>query len=148
MHKVTGSCHCGNIRVEMDLTRAPGTIRPRACDCDFCRKHRAAYISDAHGTLLIRIEEEHESGRYFQGDGLAEFLVCRRCGVLVGVLYRLEDRLYAAINVNATDRPAEFGIEQPVSPKKLSGTEKSQRWQEIWFSTVNLVGHQTSQTRV
>jgi hypothetical protein len=136
MHKVTGGCHCGNIRVHLDLTRDPGTYGPRACDCDFCRKHRAAYISDPHGALRITIQRELDHSGYRQGAGLAEFLICRNCGVLVGVLYRQEDSLYAAVNVNATETPADFGLEQPVSPKTLGGPEKAQRWQQVWFSEV------------
>ena len=139
MHKVSGGCHCGNIRVEMELTRAPGMYGPRACDCDFCRKHGAAYISDPDGSLLIRIEDEGDSGKYRQGSGLAECLVCRNCGVLVGALYLSGDRLYAAVNVNAADARRTFGPEAPVSPKMLSGAEKTQRCQEIWFSKVDLV---------
>jgi hypothetical protein len=64
--------------------------------------------------------------------------------VLVGALYRHEDRLYGAVNVKATDAAAEFGAEQPASPKKLTGSEKTQRWQEIGFSNVSLVGAQGS----
>jgi hypothetical protein len=139
MHKASGGCHCGNIRVDLELTRAPGTYIPRACDCDFCRKHGAAYVSDAHGSVLIRIKDPGKSGKYRQGSGLAEFLLCKNCGVLVGVLHRGEHGLYAAVNVNATDVRTDFGTEQPVSPKNLSGSEKTQRWQEIWFANVKLV---------
>jgi hypothetical protein len=139
MHKASGGCHCGNIRVDLEFTRAPGTYIPRACDCSFCRKHSAAYVSDARGSVLIRIKDPGNSGKYRQGSGQAEFLVCRNCGVLVGVLHRTESGLYAAVNVNATDVRTDFGTEQPASPQNLSANEKTQRWQEIWFSNVNIV---------
>ena len=138
MHKASGGCHCGNIRVELELTRAPNTYIPRACDCDFCRKHGAAYVSDARGSVLIRIKDPGNSGKYRQGSGQAEFLLCRSCGVLVGVLHSVASRLYATINVNATDVRADFGTEQTASPKNLSANEKTQRWQEIWFANVKL----------
>jgi hypothetical protein len=138
MHKANGGCHCGNIRVELELTRAPSTYIPRACDCDFCRKHGAAYVSDARGSVLIRIKDPGNSGKYRQGSGQAEFLLCRSCGVLVGVLHSVASRLYATINVNATDVRADFGTEQTASPKNLSANEKTQRWQEIWFANVKL----------
>jgi hypothetical protein len=138
MHKANGGCHCGNIRVELELTRAPNTYIPRACDCDFCRKHGAAYVSDARGSVLIRIKDPGNSGKYRQGSGQAEFLLCRSCGVLVGVLHSVASRLYATINVNATDVRADFGTEQTASPKNLSANEKTQRWQEIWFANVKL----------
>ncbi len=139
MHKLTGGCHCGNIHVDMYLTREPGTYTPRTCDCDYCRKHGASYISDAHGSLLIRIADQRKHGKYRQGAELAEFLFCTACGVLVGVLYSRDARLYAAMNANTIDARESFGGPQTVSPKKLSGRGKTQRWQELWFCNVDII---------
>ena len=136
MHKLTGGCHCGTIHLDIALARAPDAYNPRTCDCDYCRKHAASYISDPHGSLVIRIKNEREVGRYRQGGELAEFLLCRNCGVLVGVLYRSDDGLYATVNANVTDALENFGTKLSVSPKKLSGSEKTQRWQELWFPNV------------
>jgi hypothetical protein len=136
MHKVSGGCHCGNIRVELELSRTPETYHPRACDCDFCRKHSATYLSDAQGSLVIRLKHEADSGRYHQGSGLAECLLCRNCGVLIGALFQSHTQLYATINVKALDARVTFGAEQCVSPKQLSESEKVKRWQDIWFSNV------------
>jgi hypothetical protein len=139
MHKVSGGCYCGNIGFEMGLTQAPDAYNPRACDCDFCRKHGAAYVSDARGSLLIRIKDEGASGKYRQGSGQAEFLLCRNCGVLVSVLFRNEGRLYGTVNAQAVDALTSFGTQKPVSPKMLSGDEKAVRWQDVWFSDVGVV---------
>jgi hypothetical protein len=139
MHKLNGGCHCGNILVEMELAHAPGAYSPRACDCDFCRKHGASYVSDAQGSLRIRIKDERDSGKYHQGSGLADCLLCRNCGVLVGAFYQSDGRLYAAVNVKVVADRADFAAEQPVSPKKLSDSEKVERWQHIWFSNVSVV---------
>jgi hypothetical protein len=139
MHKVSGGCHCGNILVDVELARAPGTYYPRACDCDFCRKHDASYVSDPQGGLLIRIKDQRETGKYRQGSGSADFLFCRNCGVLVGVLYLSSERLYAALNAKVVDVGTQFGVEQTVSPKKLSGSEKMQRWQDVWFPDVSII---------
>jgi hypothetical protein len=139
MSKTYGGCHCGNILVEIEFTHAPGAYNPRACDCDFCRKHGAAYVSDAQGSLLVRIKSERDSGKYHQGSGQADLLVCRNCGVLVGAFHSSDGRLYAAVNARIMDARVIFGAEQSVSPKKLSDSEKVGRWQEIWFSKVSLV---------
>ena len=139
MHKLSGGCHCGNIRVELELTRSAGTCNPRACDCDFCRKHRAAYVSDPQGSLLVRFKDERDTGRYAQGSGQAELLLCRNCGVLVGALFRGPGRLYAAVNANVVEGVA-FGAQQPVSPRTLSADDKVKRWKELWFSNVTLRG--------
>jgi hypothetical protein len=139
MHKVNGGCHCGNILVDIELAHESGTYNPRACDCDFCRKHGASYVSDPHGSLFIRIKETRDRLQYRQGSGLADCLLCRNCGVLVAVFYRSGKQLYAAVNAKVVDVRANFGAEQPVSPKKLSDREKVARWQEIWFSNVSVV---------
>jgi hypothetical protein len=139
VHRLSGGCHCDSIRVELELTRSPDSYHPRACDCDFCRKHVAAWISDPEGRVRIRSERERHS-IYRQGSGQAELLLCGRCGVVVAVLYRHEKRLYAAINVRAIDGGAGFAAEQPVSPKTLSGQQKAERWQDIWFANVTIEG--------
>jgi hypothetical protein len=139
-HKVAGGCHCGNITVRLQLARAPDTYRPRSCDCDFCRKHCACYLSDPQGALIIQVRDDNECGRYRQGSGAADFLVCRNCGVLVVALYRGEQKLYATVNASALDAGTRFGAEQPVSPQKLSQDEKIKRWQQLWFSDVEFSG--------
>jgi hypothetical protein len=138
MQTLHGGCHCGNIRVELQLTRAPGTYRPRACDCSFCLKHGAAYISDPLGTLRLTIRDEREATRYAQGSGQAQLLLCSTCGVLVSPLFSDGGRLYAAVNVNALENAAAFGMPQPASPQTLSAGDKVKRWRELWFSDVTI----------
>jgi hypothetical protein len=134
---MNGGCHCGNILMEINLLRPPETYIPRACDCDFCTKHGAAYVSDAKGSLVVRIKDEGETRMYRQGSGQAEFLLCRNCGVLVGVFYRSEGRLYGTVNAKVLG--AEFAAPRPASPKQLSDEDKVQRWQELWFPGVSII---------
>lgn len=145
MHKMSGACHCGNVRVDMELAREPGTYHPRVCDCDFCSKHGAAYVSDPQGSLSIRIQDTRNSGNYRQGSGVAECIFCRNCGVLIGAIYRSGGRIWGAINARIVESRTGFGAEQAVSPKTLSGNEKESRWQEIWFANVRIT---SSETRV
>jgi hypothetical protein len=137
--RLSGGCHCGNIAVSVELASAPQTCRPRACDCEFCRKHGAAWVSDPKGSLLIRIAEAREAGRYAQGAELAEMLLCRRCGVLVAALWQ-QQRLYGVVNASVLDARDEFAPAQPVSPQRLSPEAKMSRWQSIWFANVTLTG--------
>lgn len=137
-HSYAGGCHCGNIAVEIELTKAAGAYRPRACDCDYCVRHAAAYLSDPRGRLTIRVQRESDLGRYRQGDGLADFLVCRTCGVLVGATYADPSGRYAVVNCRAVAGLSGLGPETPVSPKTLSAEAKTERWKKIWFSDVTL----------
>jgi hypothetical protein len=137
MHRVEGGCHCGNISLDLELSRLPNTYSPRACDCTFCIKHGAAYISDPQGSLRIQIRNGEHSRIYRQGSGTAELLLCGNCGVLIGALYRDRDRAYATINVKVTARPADFGTEQSASPQTLSQPDKDSRWKSLWFANVS-----------
>jgi hypothetical protein len=136
MHSLDGGCHCGNLSIGIELSRDPGTYHPRVCDCDFCRQHGAAYVSDPEGSLRIQIKDKQALSTYSQGSGLAEFLLCKRCGVLVTVVYRDAGSLFAVANVNAIRTPEVFGLGQQVSPRTLLPDAKAKRWREIWFSRV------------
>lgn len=138
MHKVGGGCHCGNVRVDLQLAREPGAYHPRACDCSFCRKHGAAYVSDPEGSLSIRVQDARDMGTYSQGSGVAECIFCNRCGVLIGALYRSEGRIWGTVNAKIIEGPTSFDTEQCVSPKALSADEKQKRWQDIWFRNVTI----------
>jgi hypothetical protein len=81
-YKYLGGCHCGNITLEMELTAEAGSYHPRACDCDFCRKHAASYVPDPRGKLEISVRGEANLIKYRQGSGIADCLICRICGVL------------------------------------------------------------------
>lgn len=135
MHVVSGGCHCGRVELTAELSQAPSLYSPRACDCDFCRKHGAAYISDPSGRLRVRLRSESDARKYHQGSGEAEFLLCATCGVLVAVLYRTDRLIYGALNARVADT-ADFGVTTPASPKTLSAADKVQRWREIWFPDV------------
>jgi len=123
--------------MQATLTRPAHDYAPRACDCDFCRKHGAAWLTDPAGSLQLQ-----QSGgavlHYRQGSDQAEFLVCAHCGVLVMATYRSEGRLFAALNVRAIDGAAGFAPEQVAQPRLLSADNKPLRWQQLWFADVRI----------
>ena len=139
MHHLEGSCHCGNIQLDIGLSNAPSEYAPRACDCDFCRKHGASYISDPRGSLRIEVEDSRLLGKYRQGSETADCLLCTRCGVLIGVVYKDGERLYATVNSRVIDDGGGFGETVSVSPKVLSAADKIRRWKELWLSNVAFV---------
>jgi hypothetical protein len=133
MPDVSGGCYCGNIRLTVTFSQDLRAYAPRACDCEFCRKHGAAYVSDPAGSLHIRVADERELSRFRQGSNTAQMLLCRQCGVLVGALYQEADELFGTVNARSLEAQTSFGTQQCVSPKALSADRKVQRWREIWF---------------
>ena len=51
---LAGGCHCGKLKVEFETGIDPADFSPRACDCSFCTKHGAAYISDPRAAFPSR----------------------------------------------------------------------------------------------
>ena len=134
---VQGGCYCGNVLLELELPHETAHYQPRVCDCGFCSKHGAAYLSDPQGSLRIRIDDMSCRGIFRQGTELAQMLLCTRCGVLLGALYRDDGRTYATVNVRALEGAVAFGTVLPVSPRQLPAEEKVARWKSLWFSDVS-----------
>jgi len=132
-----GSCHCGQLSLAFSTALPPESLIPRACDCSFCRKHGAAYISDPAGRLSI-----HARGgaarHYQQGSNNADFLVCGRCGVLVAVLFEHLSRVYGAVNAGCLDGKPCFGEAVASSPQMLSADDRISRWIRLWVPDVEL----------
>lgn len=133
-----GSCHCGGLSLEFSACRPAADLRPRACDCSFCCKHGAAYLSDPAGALSIVESESGSRREYRQGSENARFQVCAHCGVLVAVVFEHEGRLYGAVNARCLDGDVRFGEPVPVSPQRLSPEEKIARWLQAWVPDVTV----------
>jgi hypothetical protein len=133
-----GSCHCGELRVEFSTAQDPAGLVPRSCDCSFCQKHGAAYVSDPGGRLSISEGVAGALREYRQGSNAARFLICGQCGVLVAVIFRLGSRLYGAANAGCLDGPIRLATPVPVSPQTLSPEEKVSRWLAAWVPDVVL----------
>jgi len=135
---LAGSCHCGSVSLHFHTTKTPEGFRPRACDCSFCQKHGAMYLSDASGRLVLKVEDAPLLQRYRQGAGVAEFLSCARCGVLVAVIHESGGKTIGAINARCMDALGSFGEPIVVSPQKLGPNEKIERWSEVWIQEVRI----------
>ncbi len=124
--------------MQATLTRDVQDYAPRACDCDFCRKHGAAWLTDPAGSLRLHQRGSDAAVHYRQGSDQAEFLLCAHCGVLVMATYRSDGRLFAALNVRAIEGAPAFAPEQVAQPRLLSAQDKPLRWQQLWFADVSI----------
>ena len=144
MHRVQGGCQCGNITYLAELSHSPSFYHPRSCSCDFCTSHNASYVSDKSGTLKITIQNPGDLIRYRQGSRLADFLICRKCGVMTGVCYEENTSVYASINVCSTDEYDAFAESEVAHLTQQSDEERIRRWKDIWFANV-VIEYQTLQ---
>lgn len=101
MHKVRGVCHCGNISCLAEFPNELSTYTQRACGCKFCTIHSGSYVSDSNGTLTILIRNDMEVSKYTQGSRLADFIICKQCGVMTNVLVYEKETIYGSINVRS-----------------------------------------------
>lgn len=111
-----GGCHCGALTVQLDTTRSPGELPVRICGCTFCLKHRPRYTSDPSGRVTIRAAREDDLARYRFGLRLADFLICRTCGVFVAA-YEPGTPGRAVINLDVLARAEDF----TAAPTRFTG---------------------------
>jgi hypothetical protein len=73
--RVTASCHCGAIHLELDS--APETVTD--CTCSICRRYGVlwAYYSPAHVRILAA---PNSTDIYMWSDRSIEFHRCKACG--------------------------------------------------------------------
>lgn len=133
-----GSCHCGNLSLSFFTTLPPTSFNPRACDCSFCSKHAAMYVSDPSGRLIINVRDSNGLGKYQQGSQTIDLIFCRNCGVLVAAICEKEGTILGTINARCLDEYEGFGEPVVVSPQTLSKEEKTTRWDAIWIKEVQL----------
>lgn len=138
MNTERAGCHCNNITVEVTLSGDLAEYTPRACDCDFCIKNGAAYVSDSKGKLAVKIRNPEESTLYKQGDNLVELLICKQCGVMVCATYTDGNEIYGTLNSKTLSNRDQLSPSQVATPKLLSPEEKIERWKALWFPDVTI----------
>lgn len=136
MRAIPGGCHCGELELEFATAKDLAGFHPRACDCTFCRRHGATWLSDAEGRLRISEQASGMLRDYRQGSETARFILCARCGVCVAVIFEEGARRYAAVNANCLDSASNFGEAVAASPQSLSAAEKIARWKALWIADV------------
>ncbi len=102
---IHGRCHCGNLRYTL---RWPDTTAPilRACACDYCSRHGALWTSRADAPVILTILEPAQVLPYRFATASADFLVCRRCGILTLARCALEDGERSVVNANTFENLA------------------------------------------
>ena len=134
--KIEGGCYCGNISVILETEDDPSCMAPRACDCAYCQKIGAAWLSDPNGSLEIDIQNIAAMNLFEQGSEQAKIWLCQRCGVVTAVTCEIEGQICGAINARCVDADVTFADDVTVSPKELCAEDKISRWYKVWTKGV------------
>ena len=97
---IEGTCHCGNIRFNLQWPGSAEQIAVRECSCSFCQKHGGVWTSNPDATLSVLIGDASNLSKYRFGTATADFYVCATCGTVPFVISDIENHLYAVVNVN------------------------------------------------
>jgi hypothetical protein len=139
MPTFAGRCHCRNVELALETEHELDTLPLRACTCEFCRRHGARTTSDPRGTVRIEVHDAALLGRYRFGLATADVLLCRRCGVYVGVLLEADDGAWATVNANTfATRPT--GVATPVSYEGEDAAQRIARRRAGWTPCTLVVG--------
>jgi hypothetical protein len=140
MH-ITGQCHCGNVAFTLDWQPEPTEIPARACTCSFCVAHGGVWTACPGGSLRITRRDRTRVCDYEFGTRTAQFHVCAICGVVPVATSRIDDHLYAVVNVNSFQNvPPGMLRRAPVSFDNEAETERLARRQRNWIGDVAFVG--------
>lgn len=134
MHVITGTCLCGSVHCEIQLSQPAAACAPRRCDCDFCTSRNLQYLSDPAGQL--RIQSPQPLQRLQQGSAQAGFLACSQCETVVAVCYREAEICVGAINASLLQPQSQFAEAVTVQPRLLAADTKTERWKQLWTPLV------------
>jgi len=106
--KVTGGCHCGDIRFEAELPAEP--VPALDCNCSVCRMTGFLHIMVPHKQFGLLTGRNSLVGYRF-GTGAAEHLFCGRCGVKSFYQPRSHPDAWS-VNANCLDQSVALAVEQ------------------------------------
>lgn len=125
MHAHKGRCHCGAIEIELRSERPADQQLLGACQCSFCRKHNARAFSDPKASVTLTAKEPSQLQRYAFGLRTAEQVICRRCGVYMGMVLIDGDRAWSTINIDTLEDRLSFT--GPLEARDFSAEDKPSR---------------------
>lgn len=108
---LSGACHCGMVRFEVQL--ADGLNTARRCSCSMCRMRGAVAVSAALGSLRI-LSGEDTLSTYRFNTYTAQHYFCSVCGIYTHHQRRSNPNEYG-VNVACLDGVSPFDfVEIPV----------------------------------
>ena len=133
MTAFSGGCHCGNIALIFTTDVAPEELPMRECQCSFCRKHGVRTVTDPAGQVTIDVRDKELLSHYQFGHSVADFLVCRECGIYVAAYMKHDEGAVATLNINTlADNPFGARHGQSADYSAESASSRATRRRQMW----------------
>jgi len=134
-------CHCGALTARYQTTVEPSVWAMRACQCSFCRSHGALTTSDPAGLLTFQSSDPTLIQRYRFGGRTADFLICRECGVYVGVQMATDKGRFGVLNMLSlrpliTSLPAAEPMDYGAETAEIRRLRRETRWTPLSVESV------------
>jgi hypothetical protein len=105
MQICTGGCHCGRVRIEVEI---PDQVTVHQCSCSICQKSGYLHlIVPAHRFKLLDGEEDLKEYRFHTG--VARHLFCDHCGIKSFYVPRSHPDGFS-VNLNCLEMPDDIGV--------------------------------------
>ena len=122
MHKCSGGCHCGRVKIEVHI---PENITVHRCNCSICQKSGYLHlIVEADNFKLLSGEESLTDYRFHTG--VARHLFCTHCGIKSFYIPRSHPQGFS-VNLNCIELPAEIDV----TVEEFDGRNWSQNRQQL-----------------
>jgi hypothetical protein len=126
-------CHCGALSARYQTMLPTASWSMRACQCAFCIAHGAVSTSDPNGSMSFSVSEPDLLQRYQFGTRSADFLICKSCGVFVGVVMTHGTQRWGVLNVRTVQpQPSDLPASQPLRYGAEGMRERAQRRTARW----------------
>jgi len=133
---IEGGCHCGNVsyiyKTEAEINKIP----LRKCGCSYCSKQGAIYTSDPNGKLIVKIKSNKYIKYYQFSSKQVNFVFCTKCGVMPLSTTKINEKLYALININTLNENINKSSITEADFSKETINESIERRKSKWISTI------------
>lgn len=140
MLTIQGQCHCGNLSSHLDLPEHTASLTLYGCSCSFCRLHACTWLGEPAQKLTLSAESPEQSTWYATGQLAPNYLLCRRCGVVLAAVSYFEEAWYAILNAQTALLPALPQDFLPFRQTNLTDQQRLTLRRQRWVRGVELQG--------
>ena len=105
MHKYSGGCHCGRVKIAVEI---PDELIAHRCNCSICRKSGYLHLIVAADRFSL-LEGENDLVEYRFHTGAARHLFCGFCGIKSFYIPRSHPDSFS-VNLNCIDLPERVDV--------------------------------------